>query len=379
MNVKQTARFLLDVRDDNRKRPVLSAGEISYANWWNMNPEDYWFTRFVRHHFPEYTGKQDESFKPIRFYSVFGPGRTSGERFDGGKIFFSGENLEEYVKYERLPVREVSDRVWHVRKRKFDHYGLRDVSLSMGFPYPERISEIAKADGFSVINEEPSKDGMKDGVVRFRKGEKEISYLRFPLWIQYLFEPEDGPEEIGRRIEMINRTVNPVSCRGTACIASHDFYGTRQVICDDLEKNGIPVQYPGKWRHNTEVLKNQYGDDKLAYLQSVRFNICPENTDTPGYVTEKLFDAFRTGVIPIYHGSCNDPEPGLICRDSVLFWDYQGDNSKTIQEIRRLSENNRVYEEFIHQKKLSEECVPYVWNRMVSLRKEIERILSRCS
>ena len=220
---------------------------------------------------------------------------------------------------------------------------------------------------------------MKDGVVRFRKGEKEISYLRFPLWIQYLFEPEDGPEKIGRRIEMINRTVNPVSCRGTACIASHDFYGTRQVICDDLEKNGIPVQYPGKWRHNTEVLKNQYGDDKLAYLQSVRFNICPENTDTPGYVTEKLFDAFRTGVIPIYHGSCNDPEPGLICRDSVLFWDYQGDNSKTIQEIRRLSENNRVYEEFIHQKKLSEECVPYVWNRMVSLRKEIERILSRCS
>ena len=95
MNVKQTARFLLDVRDDNRKRPVLSAGEISYANWWSMNPEDYWFTRFVRHHFPEYAGKQDESLKPIRFYSVFGPGRTSGERFDGGKIFFSGENLEE--------------------------------------------------------------------------------------------------------------------------------------------------------------------------------------------------------------------------------------------------------------------------------------------
>ena len=71
----------------------------------------------------------------------------------GGKIFFSGENLEEYVKYERLPVREVSDRVWHVRKRKFDHYGLRDVGLSMGFPYPERISEIAKADGFSVQSE----------------------------------------------------------------------------------------------------------------------------------------------------------------------------------------------------------------------------------
>lgn len=379
MNVKQTARFFLDVCDDNRKRNVLSAGRISYANWWEMNPETYWLTRFVRHHFPEYAGAEKDSLMPIRFYSVFGPEKTSRESFDGAKVFFSGENLEEYVRYDRLPVREVSDRVWHVRKKKFDHYGLGDTALSLGFPYPRRITDIARRDGFVCIECDAPGSEDRDGIVRFRKGEREASYLRFPLWIMYLFEPEDGPEEIGRRIDLINQAANPVSCQGIACIASHDFYGTRQGICDELEHNGVPIQYPGQWRHNTETLKTTYQDNKLDYLHSVRFNICPENTDAEGYVTEKLFDAFRTGVIPIYHGSCNDPEPGLICRDSVLFWDYQGDNSNTIQEIRRLSENNCAYEEFIHQRKLSEKCIPYVWNRMVSLRKELDHIVQVCS
>ncbi len=349
MNPRELGRYLLDVRNDNRIRPVRQAGSISYANWWEMQPEEYWFTRFVRHHYPEETGA---GTKPIRFYSVFGPKDTIKEPFAGIKIFYSGENLEEFERFPGVPIRKVSDAVWHARKRKFDGYGFGTAALSMGFPREEAMEGA---------------------------GRKGTRYLRFPLWITYLFEPEDDYEAIAGRIAALNRQANPVSSRGIACIASHDFYGTRQMICNALEESGLEVLYAGRWRHNTDALQEKFGDDKLSFLHSVRFNICPENTDTKDYVTEKLFDAFQTGVIPIYHGAGNDPEPGLINRDAVLFWGYreneEASNRKTLSLIRELSEDESAYLDFMRQERLTGKCADYAWQCMVSLKDALGELL----
>jgi hypothetical protein len=44
-------------------------------------------------------------------------------------------------------------------------------------------------------------------------------------------------------------------------------------------------------------------DDKIALLQKARFCLAHENCrDLEGYVTEKLFDAFRAGCVPVYVG-----------------------------------------------------------------------------
>lgn len=46
--------------------------------------------------------------------------------------------------------------------------------------------------------------------------------------------------------------------------------------------------------------------DKLATLARYRFAICYENAKNyPGYITEKILDCFRAGVIPIYLGASN--------------------------------------------------------------------------
>lgn len=45
--------------------------------------------------------------------------------------------------------------------------------------------------------------------------------------------------------------------------------------------------------------------DKLEKLQEYKFNICFENATDPGYITEKIFDCFVTGTIPIYYGASN--------------------------------------------------------------------------
>jgi hypothetical protein len=43
--------------------------------------------------------------------------------------------------------------------------------------------------------------------------------------------------------------------------------------------------------------------DKVKTLSNYRFALCFENTAFPGYVTEKIFDCFAAGCIPIYLGA----------------------------------------------------------------------------
>jgi len=45
---------------------------------------------------------------------------------------------------------------------------------------------------------------------------------------------------------------------------------------------------------------------KIETLQKYRFSICYENVrDLPGYITEKIFDSFFAGCIPVYWGASN--------------------------------------------------------------------------
>ena len=47
-------------------------------------------------------------------------------------------------------------------------------------------------------------------------------------------------------------------------------------------------------------------DDKLEVLRKYKFNICFENaTNVECYITEKIFDSFKSGCVPIYLGSSN--------------------------------------------------------------------------
>ena len=64
--------------------------------------------------------------------------------------------------------------------------------------------------------------------------------------------------------------------------------------------------------------------DKLAVLRGYRYSICFENQAFPGYVTEKIFDCLRAGVIPIYLGAPDisdyvDPAAFIDCRNFADF------------------------------------------------------------
>jgi hypothetical protein len=87
-----------------------------------------------------------------------------------------------------------------------------------------------------------------------------------------------------------------------------ELYSTRRAIVHELD------QYPdetfdlyGKLWKDVAHARGTI-PSKLEVLEQYKFNICFENTKQPGYITEKIFDCFATGTIPIYYGATNIDE-----------------------------------------------------------------------
>ena len=84
--------------------------------------------------------------------------------------------------------------------------------------------------------------------------------------------------------------------------------------------------YGGGWQK--EGFKTYQGsvEDKIAATRGYKFSICYENTrGVPGYITEKIFDSFQAGVVPVYLGAPNitDEVPAGCFIDRRKFSSYQ--------------------------------------------------------
>ena len=198
-------------------------------------------------------------------------------------------------------------------------------------------------------------------------------YLRFPYWILTTFSPEDDAAAIRERIKQINESHFEKS-RECVLINKHDPAGTRELVYNGV-KDILDVKLAGQWRNNTRELWDDFGNDKEAYLRTFKFNICAENNNTKDYVTEKIFDAFIADCIPLYYGALNDPEPGLINRDAVIFWNKEGNNGSNREKILELKNNESFYQEFISHPKLLPAAAEYVIDRYAKLKEHFARIL----
>ena len=287
-----------------------------YNQWGPEDLEQQWFVRFLRHHFPE--NKTVVNF--------FGPVSTPffiKRQFEGKKVFYTGEDVEHPGTQLAL---------------YYGDYCLDHTDLSMGF-----------------------------GQVQHAR------YLRFPYWILTTFSPEDDAPAIKERIKQINENRYEKS-RECVLINKHDPAGTRELVYNGV-KDILDVKLAGQWRNNTRELWDDFGNDKEAYLRTFKFNICAENNNTKDYVTEKIFDAFMADCIPLYYGALNDPEPGLINRDAVIFWNKEGKNTENREKIRELKNNESFYREFISRPKLFPAAADYVIDRYAKLKEHFARIL----
>ena len=81
----------------------------------------------------------------------------------------------------------------------------------------------------------------------------------------------------------------------------------RNKFCLDLSQYK-QVDCGGKCLNNIEIpsvfdMAIPFAHDKRAFMKPYKFSIAYENEPHPGYVTEKIIDAYYSNSIPIYYGS----------------------------------------------------------------------------
>lgn len=295
--------------------------QVQFYNWCEMDP-DYWIIRFIKERgLLQYFGN-----KTISIYSVFGHRYNIYRNKSDFKFFFTGENVHtggfsHSGKYNDL----------FLKSKKID--------LSIGFDYVE--------------NEK---------------------YVRFPLWITYLFEPDATLDQITETCNMINSQDNyHVRDKFCAFLSRMDRYGFREDFYNQVSKIGR-IDCDGLFKHNSDDLKNIYNDDKIAYLRTYKFNLCPENSNFPGYCTEKVFESIKAGAIPIYWGTDNNPEPEILNHDRIIFIEPFKENEKSLNLIRELEKDRSMYLNFARQKGFTEDAPKHIYNLFLNLETKIADI-----
>lgn len=333
--IKKLLVFFIDTYNVNKRGEEYRDGMFEYKNWWKSNLDEQWFTHFIKRN----NLNVDSA---IVFYSLFGPCDVLDEKNCKKKVFYTGENVTHRVHHSRL--RERSEKV---------------------LPLDNRISKY----------ENYLKKGTMDLVLTFCPDGLDNA-IRFPYWLLSHFDECSSYSDVKKRIMQIETNYHKVnlSRRGAVNISSHDFFGTRADICDSLD-GIVDIKYAGRWRNNTDELQTKYGNCKIEYLSNFRFNICPENMDAKDYVTEKIWDSFEAGCIPIYSGALGNPEPNIFNKEAFFLWSYDSGNECLVKQIQKAEYDDMFYCEMKRKNVFVDGAAEYIYSLLKGFRDKMESLM----
>lgn len=306
------------VKNIKKQIQKQSAYNVQFYNCWEQKNDEMYWQQFLQSH-----NLLDNSNKRVAIFSVFGPRSIISKVNSDMKIFYSAENLERFPSYLGYCLDEPS------------------IDLAMGFDY--------------LINDR---------------------YIRFPLWMDYMFPAESTVDDIRRLCAQIRYP--EIGDREKFCcmVASNSADGLRDEMLDTIS-NISKVDSAGKYRHNDNTLQTECGDDKCKYLRRYIFNICPENSSVKGYVSEKLFEAFREGCIPIYWGSEGYVEPDVVNKEAFIYWDRENCGNNAIKKIAELYNNQNLLNEFLRQPRLLPTAEEFILDTYSDIEKKLRQIMCR--
>lgn len=181
--------------------------------------------------------------------------------------------------------------------------------------------------------------------------------FRLPYWMT-MFDFNDGSifSKIMKGEFKINMADKTKDC---TMIATTDFNLLRSSVVAKLFESGVKVHCPSKICKNTTMPIGREGErgvhffyGKLNYLRNFKIELCFENTNEYGYVTEKLFGALMTGCIPVYWGSSFDGliESELINMERVIILKKDLSNLEdVIEKVKKLVNDEQYYNEFFNK------------------------------
>jgi hypothetical protein len=199
------------------------------------------------------------------------------------------------------------------------------------------------------------------------------NYLRMPFWLPDVLDPV---KREGTALAILPALLRPGPApevwrarRGFAALLSSHRGFPRPALFELMSREGGFVRAPGRAFHNCEWPEGlptqgntpNEGNGKVTYLEDVRFNICPENSRTPGggYATEKLVHSLLAGTVPIYWGDAVEADANFFNFRRVIV--YNGSNNESVTDtVRRLESNAMFRAEWLSQPLLSPKAEAWV-------------------
>ena len=125
-------------------------------------------------------------------------------------------------------------------------------------------------------------------------------------------------------------------------------YGFRLNFINKLSKYK-KVDMGGRCRNNI----NGFVSDKIEFLSNYKFSIAMENSDGDGYLSEKIYDSFRSGTIPIYYGDYVLDE--FINPKTYILIKGEKDIDEKIEYIKKIDNDIKLYKSIMKEKPIIDE------------------------
>jgi hypothetical protein len=199
--------------------------------------------------------------------------------------------------------------------------------------------------------------------------------MRFPYWLEAAFEIKATKASVEERVKQYNYADLTNRNKVCAFVCRYDYFGDRAQIADLVERV-MPVSYPSDFLHNDDDMRGKYKNDKITYLRDFQFNLCPENSNNKGYVTEKIFHAIMAGCVPIYWGNEGYPEPEILNPKAIIYLD-KAHPEEGLALLKKLHEDLKAYEEFASQPRFLPGAAEKIYAYYERLDAKLKEILSK--
>ena len=146
-----------------------------------------------------------------------------------------------------------------------------------------------------------------DFSISFDLGVSNNNHLRLPYWMEMINWSHEGLTENTNprygRLLSLERLMQPLGRdfqyrpQKMAMITSH-LNEPRKMLYEHLS-SFLPIDGFGPYFDKNIRSHHQSNFTKYDLLQQYAFNLCPENSIYPGYITEKIPEAFGAGCVPI--------------------------------------------------------------------------------
>ena len=123
-------------------------------------------------------------------------------------------------------------------------------------------------------------------------------YVQCPLYLLFL---QTNPAIIDQLNPPREKNIPP----NNASVVISNAHGEERLRFMDRVEQHMPVFYGGKYKNNTDgVVNGHFNSPEMnEFYQRGKFAITMENADRPYYITEKLVNGLRSGVVPVYWGT----------------------------------------------------------------------------